>query len=136
MALIPQWHDEEKTVFLFHYTTSLTSWQEYWDSIEEGLQEINTVQHPVIVLFDPYSFTIPSGNPFPHLRKAINLKPPHVIAIVTISTNRFISMVIEWVKKVGLYQWLYIVTTEKESDELIAQLKADAIELDGIANGY
>ena len=129
MPLIPQWYDETKTIYLFHYTASLKSWDEYWRALETGLSQINTVTHPVIVLFDPYNYAIPPGNPLTHLRKAVSIKPPHVVAVVSISTNRFLNTAVDWFKKVGFYPWLYNVETQVEADELIQRIQAQYPEL-------
>lgn len=126
MPIIPQWYDDEKTIFLFHFTPDgISSWEEYRYAIDAGLREVRTVAHPVVIYFDPDEVPMPSGNPLHHLRYALGQMPDNTIAVVNIVNNRFAASILRWLTKIGPYQWFYVVKSAEEAEALIERILAE-----------
>ncbi|QPC82800.1 hypothetical protein G4Y79_00040 [Phototrophicus methaneseepsis] len=125
MPITPGWYDAEKHIFLFHFTYPVRDWQSYRSAIDDGMEMMNQVDHDVIMIFDPEDIAMPAGNPLPHLRYAVQSRPDHVIAAVAIVNNHFAATMMNWLKRIGFYHWIYVVETREQAQEVIIELMSE-----------
>jgi hypothetical protein len=125
LPIIPQWYDDDKTVYLLHFTPgNVLDWDEYRQAIASAIADVRTVQHPVIIYLDSDETPMPPGNPLPHVRYALNSAPDNVVAVVNIVNNRFVASILGWLTKIGPYDWLHIVRSKEEAETLIARIQS------------
>ncbi|MCU0497800.1 MAG: hypothetical protein MUF87_10645 [Anaerolineae bacterium] len=85
MTIKLTWHDPEETILTALYD-HVWNWDEFNQAMKQGSDMINAKPHwvdVVVILKTP----LPSGNPIPHFRKTIQIRPKNQGKMVMVSRS-------------------------------------------------
>lgn len=109
------WDDSHKDILRCDFYDPIATWEEYNQAIAEAAALLQSIDHPVYLMFTPGRARMPAGSPIPHIRQAlVRLNLPTCRMVIAVIQDHFALDVITTMVRV-LFRGRFRVAGSLES---------------------
>ncbi len=118
------WSQHSPNIICLDYSAPVITWDEYHTAIQEAYALAQTHPETVYFLHNPRYTSMPDGNPFPELQRAMENAPRNTGGILMVITNVFARRMMELMLKIAnTDSGYYFIASEEEAYSLLEELK-------------